>query len=215
MYVMCVVLWSASVGYVDCKNMHSMKNIKHAGMQLGCQSSIQEVADSECGRCSTHITILFRKLSFNLPFVYVRIQPAAQQTPILCSQLLCFPRLYALFVCSQIMHITTTYIFLGFTHLTMFFLFIFLVSTIEFTWIYTSYFSSQSPLSSKVELVTPQYNLPKLNRYQFSIHWSQLMAINCTRKYHCAYLVLTCLSVLQSKLYCGLSINSHKMVKYV
>jgi len=66
MYVMCVVLQSASVGwYVDCKNMHGVKNIKHAGMQLGCQSNIQEVAVSQCGRCPTHITILFRKLSFN------------------------------------------------------------------------------------------------------------------------------------------------------
>ena len=121
MYVMCVVLWSASVGwYVDCKYTHGMKNTKHGGMQLGCQSSIQEVADSKCGHCSTHITILFRKLSFNSPFLYVRIQHAAQQTPILCSQLLCFPRLYALFVWSQIMHGTTMYISLHFTHLTVF-----------------------------------------------------------------------------------------------
>jgi len=116
MYVMHVALRSASVGwYVNCENMHGVKNIKHAGMQLGCQSSIQEVAKSQCRCCPTHMTIPFRKPSFNSPIMYVRIQPAAQQTPILCSKLLSFLRFYALFVWSQITNITTMYIFLDFT----------------------------------------------------------------------------------------------------
>jgi hypothetical protein len=149
--------------YVDCKNMHGVKNIKHAGMQLGCKSSIQEVADSQCGCCPTHITVPFRKPSFNSPFMYVRIQPAAQQTSNLCSKLLSFPRFYALFVRSQIMHVTTMYTFLDFT-LSMFSHFIFLVLTTEFTQFYISFFSSQncccwffSPFPP--QLCRPNYNV--------------------------------------------------------
>ena len=164
--------------------------------------------------------------------MYVTIQPAAQHIPILCSQLLRFPRFYALFVWSQIMHVTTMYIFLDSTISNYVFPLHFPNLNYRIYLILHFIFLFSAP-PSKGQLATFQYNLPELNvsvvkdcscidgsrfngnRYHFSIHWSQLIAINCTRKYHCAHFMLTCLSVLQTKLYCGFSINSNKMVKYV